>query len=60
MLVFSTELCELAPLTFSLVELSPPPLPCVNKYTVYTYTVCKGGAYGVLGLRQINTCRKVP
>jgi hypothetical protein len=20
-----------------------PPLPCVNKYTVYTYTVCKGG-----------------
>ncbi len=23
----------------------PPPLPCVNKYTVYTYTctVCKGG-----------------
>ncbi len=24
------------------------PLPCVNKYTVYTYTVCKGGG-GVLG-----------
>ncbi len=41
---------------------SPPsPLPCVNKYTVYTYTMCKGGGrYGVLGLRQINTCRKVP
>ncbi len=31
-----------------------PPLSCVNKYTV-----CKGG-HGVLGLRQINTCRKVP
>ncbi len=28
----------------------------------YTYTVCKGGGegYGVLGPRQINTCRKVP
>ncbi len=42
----------------------PPPLPCVNKYTVYTYTVCKGG--GVRGhrrggdVRQKNTCRKVP
>ncbi len=22
---------------------SPHPLPCVNKYTVYTYTVCNGG-----------------
>jgi hypothetical protein len=50
MLVFSTQLCELLPLS---------PLPCVNKYTVYTYTVCKGG-YGVLGLRQIITCGKVP
>ena len=32
------------------------PLPCVNKYTVYTYTVCKGG--GLVwssGLRQIKT-----
>ncbi len=32
-------------------------------YTVYVYstlyTLCKGG-YEVLGLRQINTCRKVP
>jgi hypothetical protein len=44
----------------------PSPLPCVKKYTiysiqytVYTYTVCKG-EYGVLGLRQINTCREVP
>jgi hypothetical protein len=37
----------------------PLPFPCVNKYSVYKYKVCKGG-YGVLGLRQINTCRKVP
>jgi hypothetical protein len=33
-----------APLPFSLGQLSP--LPCVNKYTVYTYTVCKGGVWG--------------
>jgi len=33
-------------------------LPCVN--TVYTYSVCSGGGYGVLGLRQINICREVP
>jgi hypothetical protein len=32
----------------------------VNKYTVYRYTVCKGGGYGILGLRQIKTGRKVP
>ncbi len=34
----------------------PPPLslPCVNKYTVYTNTVCKGeGVPGVLGPRKI-------
>ncbi len=37
---------------------SPPlPLPCVSKYTEYAYTVW---AYEVLGLRQINTCHKVP
>jgi hypothetical protein len=24
------------------------------------YSVLRGGGYGVLGLRQINTCRKVP
>ncbi len=23
--------------------LHPPPLSCVKKYTLYTYTVCKGG-----------------
>jgi hypothetical protein len=60
-LVFSTQLCELLPLYPYLWINSPPfPLSCVNKYPAYTYTVCKGGGYGVLGLRQINTCRKVP
>jgi len=67
MLVFSTQLCELLPLLpFSLVQLSPPSPPFLFE-SVYTvlYT-CKqgvtwrGGGYGVLGLRQINTCRKVP
>jgi hypothetical protein len=41
MLIFMTQLCELLPLSLSL-WFNPPPLPCVNKYTVYTYTVCKG------------------
>jgi hypothetical protein len=59
MLSFLTQLCELLPLSpFALVQLIPH--PCMNKYIVYMYTVCKGGGYVVLGLRQINTCRKVP
>jgi hypothetical protein len=37
---------------------TPPPLPCVKKYHVYS--VYGGGEYGVLGLEQINICRKVP
>ena len=50
----------ISPVAFSLVQLTPlPPLSCVNKYCIL-YTVCKGEGYGVLGLRQINTCRKVP
>ncbi len=59
---FRPSLWTVAPLTFSLVQLSPPLLPllCVNKYTVCTYTVCKGGGYGVLRPREINNCRKVP
>jgi hypothetical protein len=57
MLVFSTQLGEMLPLFPLLSGLNPPP-PRVNKYTVYTYT--GGGGYWVLGLRQINTCRKVP
>jgi hypothetical protein len=60
MLVFSTQLCDLySPLLHlspSLLFSSPPsPFPCANKYTVYTYKVCKGGeGSGVLGLRQIK------
>ncbi len=31
---------------------NPPPLSCVNKYTVYTYTVCVGvGVQGSSGPR---------
>jgi hypothetical protein len=52
---FDPALWTVSPLTFSLVSSTPPPLPCVNKYTVYMYTVYKGA-----GLRQINTCHKVP
>jgi hypothetical protein len=40
-MVYSTKLCELLPLKPSLWL--APPRPCVNKYTVYTFTVCKGG-----------------
>jgi hypothetical protein len=52
---FEPALQTVAPLTFSLIQLSP--LPFVNKYlyTLYTYTMC--GGYGVLGMRQINTCQ---
>jgi hypothetical protein len=46
MLVFSTQLCELLPLYCKLISGST--------------LVCKGGGGGVLGLRQIKTCRKVP
>ncbi len=45
MLVFSTQLCELLPLSPSL-WFNSPPLLCVNKYTAYTYTMCKGGVWG--------------
>jgi hypothetical protein len=44
MLVFSTGFVNLRPLTFSLI--SSTTLPCVNKYTVYTYTMCKGRSMG--------------
>ncbi len=53
LLVFSTDFVNYCPpLTFSLVSSPPPPLPlpCVNKQTVYSYTVCRGGGeYGVIG-----------
>ncbi len=39
----------------------PTPLPCVNKYAIHIhYTVWKGGGGAVLGLRQMDTYRKVP
>ncbi len=60
----------IAPLTFSLVS-SSPPFPVwmeycwiVNKYTVYTYTVCKGGGvWGHMrggGLRQLRHLPQSP
>jgi hypothetical protein len=51
-LVFSTQLVYCCPSNLLSGSLSSPsPLPCVTKYTVYMYTVCKGGAegYGVIG-----------
>jgi hypothetical protein len=54
MWVFLTQLCELLPL-YNLVfgsTLALSPLPCVNKYTVYAYTVCKGR--GVLGSGSLD------
>jgi hypothetical protein len=49
MLVFLTGFVKhyRTPLTFSLV--SSPPLPCVYNYGVYTYTIVRGGEYGVIG-----------
>ena len=55
MLVFSTKLCELLPLTPSLWFNSPPaPPPPVP-------VVCKGGGggYGVLGLRQTPAAKSL-
>ncbi len=46
-----------APPTLSLVS-SPFPLPCSNKYTVHTYTMCKGGGgLGVWGHRRVGGLR---
>jgi hypothetical protein len=58
--IFDPALWTVAPLTFSLVQLPPSPLLYVNKCTVYTYKVCKGGRGMGFCLRQMNTCRKVP
>ncbi len=44
MLVFSDQLCELLPL-LSGYSSSPPPLPCVNKYTVLAVY----GPYDLIG-----------
>jgi hypothetical protein len=59
MFVFSTQLCELLPLSLSLLFNSPLSLlSCVNKYTVvmYMYTVCGGGG----GDTGVQDCCKVP
>ncbi len=51
MLVFSTGFVNYCPSTLTLLSgyCSPPPpspLPCVKKFTVFTYTVCNGGGGG--------------
>ena len=43
---FRPALWTIALVTFSLVSSPPLPLPCVNKYTVQTYTVCNGASMG--------------
>ncbi len=50
MLVFSTQLCELLPLSPSLWfnSLLPCPPSQVNKYTVYMHTVWKNGGGGMI------------
>jgi hypothetical protein len=47
MLVFSTGFLNYCLLSGYLSLPSPTP-PRVNKYTVYTYTKCKGGSMGVV------------
>ncbi len=42
MLVFQPTFVNCCPSILLSVS-TPPPLPCVNKLTVYTYTVCNGG-----------------
>ncbi len=46
LLVFSAAFLNFCP--SNLLSGKLPPLSCVNKYTVYTYTVCKMGGYGVI------------
>ncbi len=39
----------------------PPPFPVwISIYSIHVFSVYGGGGYGVLGLRQINICRKFP
>ncbi len=48
------------PISPSLWLAPPPPFP-VWISILYTRIQCeRGGGYGVLGLRQVNTCREVP
>ncbi len=45
---------------YSLDQLSPPLPPSLCESILYTRIQCvRGVGYGVLGLRQIKTCRKV-
>jgi hypothetical protein len=58
MLLFSTQLCKLLPFSPS-PWFNSPPFP-VWISTLYTCIQCvRRRGYGVLGLRQINICRKV-
>jgi hypothetical protein len=50
MLVFSTGFVKRCPSNLLPGYSPPPPILCVNKYTIHTYTVCKGG--GVWGHRR--------
>ncbi len=65
MLVFSTGFVNNCPFNRLSGKLSPlPPFLCEKVYTVYTYTVCKGREYGVIGgeegLRQIKHLPQSP
>ncbi len=58
LMLISNPLKKIAPLIFSLVQLFPLPLSlCIS--ILYTRIQCVRGG-GPPGLRQINTCRKVP
>jgi len=57
---FDPALWTVSPLTFSLVQLYPPPLFPLWINILYTHIQFERGGDEVLGLRQINTCRKVP
>jgi hypothetical protein len=61
--IFDPALWVVAPLTFSLVSFPqpprpPPPPPHLPSRCIFT--VCRGGGNWGHGLKQINTCRKVP
>jgi hypothetical protein len=59
--IFDPALWTVASLTFSLVQLSlPPPLSVWISLCTRIQCLRGGGVFGVLDLRQINTCRKVP
>ncbi len=45
--IFNPALGTVAPLPFTLVQVSPPPLPCVNKCTVYPRIQCVRGGGGM-------------